>query len=132
MVPNRRVFIVGGATTPFIGKNHPDFVWKRHPDFGKRENPTLEETLHLAVREALEDAGVTAEQIEKGYIGNFAGELFNQQGHMGSMVARGDEWFNGTPFTRVEGACASGGLAIIGAIEALQAGRNVVLAAGAE
>jgi acetyl-CoA acyltransferase len=132
MVPNRRVFIVGGATTPFIGKNHPDFVWKRHPDFGKRENPTLEETLHRAVREALEDAGVRADQIEKGYVGNFAGELFNQQGHMGSMVARGDEGFNGTPFTRVEGACASGGLAIIGAIEALQSGRNVVLAAGAE
>lgn len=132
MVPNRRVFIVGGATTPFIGKKHPDFVWKKHPDFGKRENPTLEDYLHKAINEALADAGVTADQIEKGYVGNFAGELFNNQGHMGSMVARGNDGFAGTPMTRVEGACASGGLAIIGAIEALQAGRDIVLAAGAE
>lgn len=132
MKPHRRVFIVGGHITPFIGKHHPDFVWKRHPDFGKRENPTLEEYITRATLAALEDAGVEASAIEKGYIGNFAGELFSNQGHLGSMVSRAHEGLIGTPMTRVEGACASGGLAVVGAIEAIQAGRDIVLAAGAE
>ncbi|MFT4704129.1 MAG: acetyl-CoA acyltransferase [Bradymonadia bacterium] len=132
MVPRRRVFIVGGAITPFIGKHSPDFIWKRHPDFGKRENPTLEETMHQATAEALENSGVDASMIEKGYVGNFAGELFNNQGHLGSMVARGNKALDGVPFTRVEGACASGALAVIGAIESLQAGYDVTMAIGAE
>lgn len=132
MVPNRRVFIVGGKITDFIGKKHPDFVWKGHPDFGKRDNPTLEDYLGRAIEGALENAGVAAEQIDKGYVGNFAGELFSNQGHLGAMVPRVAPGLAGKPFARIEGACASGGLAIVSAIEALQAGRDVVLAAGAE
>lgn len=132
MKPTRRVFVAGGHISTFIGKHHPDFIWKRHPDFGKRDNPTLEDYLVDAARAAMADAGVSAEQVDKGYVGNFAGELFSQQGHLGSMLARGVEGFEGTPFTRVEGACASGGLAVVGAIEAIAAGRDIVLAVGAE
>ncbi|MCB9506906.1 MAG: thiolase domain-containing protein [Myxococcales bacterium] len=132
MKPIRRVFVVGGSTTPFIGKKHPDFVWKGHPDFGKRDNPTLEEHLAAAVNGALEATGVSAEAIDKGYLGNFAGELFANQGHLGAMMPRVNAGLAGKPFTRVEGACASGGLAVIGAIEAIQAGRDVVMAAGVE
>lgn len=128
----RKVYLVGGAITPFIGKMHPDFIWKRHPDFGKRENPTLEESLSGAIRQALENTGVDAAAIEKGYIGNFAGELFSQQGHLGAMAVRADEKLEGKPFARVEGACASGGLAITAGIDAINAGYDVVMAAGAE
>lgn len=132
MKPNRRVFIVGGDLTTFIGKNHPDFIWKRHPDFGKRENPTLEELTTQAIKGALEKTGVEASQIQRGYIGNFAGELFSNQGHMGALAVRADEGLAGTPFIRVEGACASGGLAIVGAVESLQAGLDIVMAVGSE
>jgi acetyl-CoA acyltransferase len=132
MVPNRRIFIVDGNVTSFIGKKHPDFIWKRHPDFGTRENPTLEEYIDQAVNGALKNANVDATDVDKGYLGNFAGELFSSQGHLGAMVSRVNEGLNGTPFTRVEGACASGGLAIIGAVEAICAGRNIVMAAGVE
>ncbi|TDP62162.1 thiolase C-terminal domain-containing protein [Bradymonas sediminis] len=128
----RKIYMVGGALTPFIGKMHPDFIWKKHPDFGTRENPTLEETLSAAIQKALADTNVDADAIEKGFIGNFAGELFSNQGHLGAMAVRADEKLNGKPFTRVEGACASGGLAAIGAIDALNAGYDVVMAAGAE
>ena len=83
---NRRAFVLGGHITPFIGKHNPDFIWKRHPDFGKRENPTLEETITAAVIGALESTGTAAELIDKAWIGNFAGELFNQQGHLGAGV----------------------------------------------
>lgn len=132
MKPNRRVFILGGAHTPFIGKHHPDFIWKRHPDFGVRENPTLDEHLKAAIEAALEDAGVEAAQIQKGHVGNFAGELFSNQGHLGSLVSRVVPELEGTPFTRVEAACASGALAVVACIESIQAGYDITLAAGAE
>lgn len=132
MKPNRKVYLVGGELTTFIGKSHPDFIWKKHPDFGKRENPTLEELTTQAINGALEKTGVKADQVQRGYIGNFAGELFSNQGHMGALAVRANEGLAGVPFIRVEGACASGGLAIVGAIEAIQAGLDVVMAVGSE
>lgn len=128
----RKVYVVGGDLTTFIGKHHPDFIWKKHPDFGKRDNPTLEGHLVAAIRGALENTGVDAAQIDKGFVGNFAGELFAHQGHLGSMAVRADEKLEGKPFMRVEGACASGGLAAVAGIDAIQAGYDVVLVAGAE
>src|SRR6059036_3665224 len=82
MKPARRVFVLGGAHSGFIGKFHPDFIWKGHPDFGKRANPTLEEHIERAVIGALEKTGVPAAAVQKGYIGNFTGELFSKQGHL--------------------------------------------------
>ena len=49
----RRTFVIGGHTTPFIGKKHPDFVWKGHPDFGKRDNPTIDDYVKMAIDGAL-------------------------------------------------------------------------------
>jgi len=132
MKPHRPVYALGGAHTPFIGKFHPDFIWKGHPDFGKRQNPNLEQHLTRAVRDALEATRVPAEAIEKGVVGNFVAECFVQQGHLGALAARIDPAFRGKPFHRVEGACASGGLAVLAAVEAIQAGYDVVLATGVE
>ena len=132
MKPHRKVYIVGGAITPFIGKHHPDFIWRGHADFGTKKNATLEELTTRAVRDALASTGVEASAIERGYVGNFAGELFSNQGHMGSMAVRADPELSGTPFIRVEGACASGGLAVVGAVESIQAGLDVVMALGSE
>ena len=70
---NRRIFVLGGHITPFIGKKHPNFVWKRHPDFGKRENPALEDYIDAAVNGAFNATGVPAAAIEKAWIGNFVG-----------------------------------------------------------
>ncbi len=132
MKPNKRIFVVGGHLTPFIGKFHPDFIWKKHPDYGEKENPGLEDYIVSAIKGALEETGVDAGDIDRGFIGNFAGELFSNQGHLGAMAVRADEKLEGKPFTRLEGACASGGLAVLGGVDALQAGSDVVLAAGAE
>ena len=128
----RKIYVVGGELTPFIGKFHPDFIWKKHPDFGKKENPTLEELLTTAINGAFEKTGVDPELIDKGYIGNFAGELFSNQGHMGALAVRANEKLRGKPITRLEGACASGGLAVAAGIDALNAGNDVILAAGSE
>ncbi len=129
---DRRVFIVGGASTTFLGKGHPDYVWKRHPDFGKRENPTLRELLTQAVTEASEVSGVDLERVDKSYVGNFVGELFVSQGHLGAALAGVHPALALKPSTRVEGACASGGLAMLCGIDAIRAGSDVALVAGVE
>lgn len=128
----RRAYVLGGHLTPFVGKKHPDFVWEKHPDFGKRTNPTLEETIVAAVRGALDATGVPATAVEKAWIGNFAGELFSSQGHLGAAVAGSHPDLVGKPAMRVEGACASGGLAFASAIESIRAGTDVALVVGAE
>jgi len=132
MKPARRVFVLGGAHSGFIGKFHPDFIWKGHPDFGKRSNPTLEEHIERAVISALEKSGVSAAAVQKGYVGNFTGELFSKQGHLGAVVAGAHPDLDLKPFARVEGACASGGLAVLGCVDAISAGYDVTLAVGAE
>jgi acetyl-CoA acyltransferase len=132
MKPHRRVYVVGGAHTNYIGKFHPDFIWKKHPDFGVKDNPTLEQHLHAAILATLEETGVEAAQIQKGYVGNFVGELFVNQGHLGAMAVAAHEGLHRKPFGRTEAACASGGIAVLGCVDAIQAGYDVTLATGAE
>jgi acetyl-CoA acyltransferase len=126
------VYIAAQAITPFIGKGHPDFIMKGHPDFGTRDNPTLEEHLVRVLRQLFTENNIDPTLIQRGYVGNFAGELFSSQGFLGAMLARADERLAGIGCARVEAACASGGVGIVGAIEAIQAGLDVVLVAGAE
>jgi acetyl-CoA acyltransferase len=128
----RRTFIVGGHITKFIGSRHPDFIWKKHPDFGVKENPSVEDYIQEAVSGALRETGCTGEQVEKAWIGNFAGELFSKQGHLGAAVVGCDPGLMNKPVMRVEGACASGGLAFSCAVESVQAGTDITLVAGAE
>jgi acetyl-CoA acyltransferase len=128
----RKVYLVGGAHTPFIGKFHPDFIWKGHPDFGKRDNPTLEDYTRKPALEALAEAGLPPAAVDKAYVGNFAGELFSSQGHLGAVLASAHPDLDGKPIMRVEGACASGGLAVLAGVDAIQAGADVVLVVGSE
>eukprot|EP00397_Hematodinium_sp_SG-2012_P029771 GEMP01031480.1.p1 GENE.GEMP01031480.1~~GEMP01031480.1.p1 ORF type:complete len:429 (+),score=92.04 GEMP01031480.1:30-1289(+) len=128
----RRVFIMGGHTTPFIGKGHPDFIWKKHPLFGKQNNPNLQQHLKTAVQGALKDTHVNPAEVDVGYVGNFAGELFCQQGHLGASLAFCDPALKHKPSMRVEGACASGGLAATSAVNSIRAGADIALVAGTE
>ena len=132
MRPARPVYIAAQAVTPFIGKGNPAFITKSHPDFGKRENPTLEDHLTAAVRKLLDDYSIDPSLIQRGYVGNFGGEMFSNQGFLGAMVARADERLAGIGFARMEAACASGGVGIVSAVDAIQAGLDVALVVGAE
>lgn len=128
----RRVYVIGGHTTPFIGKKHPDFVWKGHPDFGTRENPSLEDYIRISVNGALEATDTPAALVQKAWIGNFVGELFSNQGHLGAAVVGAHPDLVNKPIMRVEGACASGGLAFASAVESIQAGTDIALVVGVE
>ncbi len=119
MKPSRDVHVLSAFHTPFIGKFHPDFIWTKHPLFGKQENPRLEDYVHRAARGALEAAGVAPGQVQKGFVGNFVGELFSQQGHLGSVLASAHPDLAGKSFLRVEGACASGALALLAGVDAI-------------
>ncbi len=132
MRPARPVYILGGAHTPFIGKFRPDFIWKGHPDFGSRQNPTLEDHLRRAAREAMTAAAVEARHVERGFVGNFAGECFSKQGHLGAVLAGAHPDLRRKPHVRLEGACASGGLALAAAVDAIGAGCDLALVVGAE
>jgi acetyl-CoA acyltransferase len=129
---SRRVFLAGGHITPFIGKGNPAFIHKKHPDFGKKLNPTVKDYIVQSIQGAFTSTGVSGEAIDRVYVGNFAGELFNQQGHLGAAVAAADPALLYKPSMRVEGACASGGLACAEAVRAIRAGDDTVLAVGVE
>lgn len=128
----RRIFVAGGHITPFLGKGSKNFIWKKHPDFGKKTNPTLKDYITDSIRGALADTGASGSSVDRVFVGNFAGELFNQQGHLGAAVAAADPGLLYKPSMRVEGACASGGLAVAAAVQAVRAGDDCVLAVGAE
>lgn len=132
MKPKQKIYVTGGTVTPFIGKYHPDFIWKGHPDYGKLQNPTLEEIICKVGIEAMEDVGVRGVDIDCGIIGNFVGELASKQGHLGAIVAGIDPGLAYKPFYRVEAACASGGLAILAGINAINSGADLVMVLGAE
>ena len=75
MRPARTVYLAAQAITPFIGKGNPRFIGPEHPDFGKKENPTLEEHLAAAVRQVFERYRIDPALVQRGYVGNFAGEV---------------------------------------------------------
>lgn len=128
----RPVYLAGGAHTPYIGKFHPDFIWRGHPDFGTRDNPDTEGYIRQVVPAALGALGVDGTVVDKSFIGNFAGSLFDNQAHLGPFLAAADRGLRGKPAARMEGACASGGLAMAAAVDAVRAGADVVLVVGAE
>eukprot|EP00929_Paragymnodinium_shiwhaense_P067261 TRINITY_DN33871_c0_g1_i2.p1 TRINITY_DN33871_c0_g1~~TRINITY_DN33871_c0_g1_i2.p1 ORF type:complete len:431 (-),score=73.29 TRINITY_DN33871_c0_g1_i2:243-1535(-) len=128
----RPAYVLGGHCTPFLGKGNPDFISKGHPEFGKRSNPSIEEHLTTAVNGALEACGVPADLVDRAWVGNFAGQLYTGQGHLGSALAGAHPSLAHKPCMRVEGACASGGLAFASAVDSIQAGADIVLVAGVE
>lgn len=84
---------------------------------------------------AIEDAGIQGEEIDSLYVGNMSSGRFVEQEHVGSLIAdyAGLAGSLNVPATRVEAACASGGLALRQGILAVASGHNdIVVAAGSE
>jgi acetyl-CoA C-acetyltransferase len=78
------------------------------------------------------DKGLDTRDVDALYVGNFSSDLFEGQGHVAPIVA---DWVGlaPKPATRVEAACASGGVAIREGIIAVASGLyDVVLVGGAE
>ncbi len=85
-----------------------------------------------AGRKCLENGHVTPSQVEAFYLGNFAGPSFMGQSHLAPYVA-GALGISGVPATRMEAACASGGVALFQAVTAVAAGiYDIVMTVGVE
>jgi acetyl-CoA C-acetyltransferase len=102
--------------------------------FGEHWGASFRDLFIQAGAMALEDAGLTGEQIDAMYVGNMSAGRFIEQEHIGALIAD----YSGMatrhiPATRVEAACASGGLSFRQAVIAVASGmEDVVVAAGVE
>ena len=107
----------------------------KNTKFGELWERSLRDIVVEAGIGAIQDAGVSGKDIDALYIGNMSGGRFVEQEHIGALIAD----YSGlsrnlhVPATRVEAACASGGLALRQAIMAVASGYSeIVVAAGAE
>lgn len=100
-------------------------------DFGELYDKSLSDLFREAVDEALLDAQLPASAIEAVFVANKAGGSFNHQRHLNALVSQFFPHY--PPAMRIEGACASGSLAVLAAEQALLSGMyETVLVVGAE
>ena len=103
--------------------------------FGEMWDRSFRDIVVEAGVQAIVDAKLSGDEIEAMYVGNMSGGQFVSQEHTGSLIAdfTGMAQEKHIPATRVEAACASGGLALRHAIMAVASGyHDVVVAAGVE
>ncbi len=101
--------------------------------FGKWLNRTLQDLGREAVWNAIEDANVTAKDIELAYVGNGLGpQLTELKGTIGQHILTSAGIF-GIPVVNVENACSSGSTALRGAyLEVASGNCDLALALGVE
>jgi acetyl-CoA C-acetyltransferase len=84
---------------------------------------TIFDLLQDTVEGALGAAKLDPAEVDVAHIGNFAGELFTRQGHLGGLFASIHPDLGGVPASRHEAACASGSAAVLAAAADIEAGR---------
>ena len=94
--------------------------------------PGLEHYFKEAGQGVLSQLG-GAQNIDESVVGNFMSSRFNKQAHLGAFMPMVDKDLRYKPSISVEGACASGGLALITGIKSVLAGTaDSVLCLGVE
>jgi len=103
-----------------------------HTRFGKLDTETVESLIVRVTQDALEHAGIRAEDVDEVVLGHFnAG--FSPQDFTASLVFQASDRFRFKPATRVENACATGSAAVHQGIKSIEAKRaRVVLVVGVE
>ena len=102
--------------------------------FGEMWDKSFRDLFIEAGLMALEDAGMSGAQVEALYGGNMSSGIFIEQEHVGALIADYSGLIsNSVPSTRVEAACASGGLALrSGVIAVASEYHDIVISAGIE
>ena len=117
MRKGNKVYALGGAQTDY------ERNWSKE---GKNVIALLKE----AISDALSNTGLTFSDLSKlnnenkiaCFVGNFIGEYFINQGHLGALLTEINPAFYGMPSARYEAACASGSVALDAAITKLALG----------
>lgn len=107
---SREVFILGGYQTDFARN------WTK-------EGKSIVAMMREATLGGLEVTQVDPKEIEVAHVGNFAGELYAMQGHLGAFFLDFHPSFSGIPTSRHEAACASGSVAILSAMADIESER---------
>jgi acetyl-CoA C-acetyltransferase len=114
------IYILGGYQSDF----------SRHL---AREGKQMSDLVAEITEATLHDARLEPEEIEAIHVANAFGELFTGQAHLAAMPATVQPRLISVPAARHEAACASGSLAILGAMAQIAAGwHDYVLVLGVE
>lgn len=105
------VYILGGSQTDFARN------WAR-------EGLDIFDMFKAVLDQGLAETGLAPEQIDVGHVGNFVGDLFCGQGLLGGFFGQAYPELNGMPTTRHEAACASGSMALLGAMKDIALGHS--------
>jgi acetyl-CoA C-acetyltransferase len=102
--------------------------------FGEMWDKSFRDLFIEAGLMALEDAGMSGAHVEALYGGNMSSGIFIEQEHVGALIADYSGLISSSvPSTRVEAACASGGLALrSGVIAVASEYHDIVISAGIE
>lgn len=121
----KKVYLVGGYNTVSMGTGRKEF----NP---KKERPGLEDYIKEAGQATLKLIG-GAQHVDECVIGNFIASRFNGQANMAAFFPFIDEGLRYKPAIRVEGACATGSLAVLSGVKSVLAETaDVVLVIGVE
>ncbi len=112
-----KVHVLGGAQTDF------ERNWKK-------ENKNMIALLKEVLDDALAVAGISYGDISElnkknrvaCFVGNFIGEMYVNQGHLGALLTEVNDAFYGVPSARYEAACASGSAALDAAMTKIESG----------
>lgn len=117
--------MTGGYNTISLGTGRSEF----NP---KKPRPGIEHYIEEAGKGTLAQIG-GADNIDESVIGNFMAPRFNKQANLPGFVPTIDDKLQFKPAVSVEGACGSGGLALLTGIKSVLADTaDVVLTLGVE
>ncbi len=97
--------------------------------FGELWETSFSQLFVEAGAKAINDAGIDGDDIDALYVGNMSGGRFIDQEHISCLIAD-HAGLIPIPATRVEAACASGGLAIRQGVMAILSGMHDVVVVG--
>lgn len=122
---SRKIYLAAGYNTISLGTGRKEFS-------PRIERPGLEHYLKEAGQGVIAQLG-GAQNVDESVVGNFMAARYNKQGHLGAFIPMVDKGLRYKPATSVEGACASGGLALIYGIKSVLSGTaDSVLCIGVE
>ena len=121
----RKVYMTAGYNTVSMGTGRREF----HP---KKPRPGIEHYISEAGKGVLEQIG-GPDHVDESVIGNFMAARFNKQANLPGFIPMIDKKLEFKPAISVEGACGSGGLALMyGLRSVLAETADVVLTLGVE
>lgn len=121
----KKIYACAGFNTISLGSGRKEF----HP---KKPRPGIEHYIKEAGLGTI-DQIQNPEAIDEGVIGNFIAARFCKQGNLGGFFPMVHSTFQYKPCIRVEGACDSGGLALVVSVKTILADlADVVLCLGVE